>query len=67
MNVRFDEHQLAVREAVRAFCSDRMGFTLDMLPRYFLKRAWVLEHLFGSASWYATRVGESVGEEVAVS
>src|SRR5207249_9790841 len=27
-----------------------MGFTWDMLPHYFLKRAWVLEHAFGTVS-----------------
>jgi hypothetical protein len=40
-----------------------MGFTWDMLPHYFLKRAWVLEHLFGAVSWHATRVGDGVGDE----
>jgi alkylation response protein AidB-like acyl-CoA dehydrogenase len=41
-----------------------MGFTWDMLPHYFLKRAWVLEHAFGTASSHATRLGTAVGEEV---
>ena len=41
-----------------------MGFTWDMLPHYFLKRAWMLEHGFGTASSHATRLGSAVGEEV---
>ena len=30
-----------------------MGFTWDMLPNYLLKRAWVLEHAFGTADDHA--------------
>jgi alkylation response protein AidB-like acyl-CoA dehydrogenase len=30
-----------------------MGFTWEMLPHYFLKRAWVLEHTFGTADAHA--------------
>ncbi|WP_018637197.1 acyl-CoA dehydrogenase [Parafrankia elaeagni] len=41
-----------------------MGFTWDMLPHYFLKRAWVLENGFGTAAWHAARLGAAVGEEV---
>ena len=42
-----------------------MGFTWDMLPHYFLKRAWVLEHGFGTTSSHAARLGAAVGGEVA--
>jgi alkylation response protein AidB-like acyl-CoA dehydrogenase len=41
-----------------------MGFTWDMLPHYFLKRAWVLEHGFGTAPAHAARLGSAVGEEI---
>jgi alkylation response protein AidB-like acyl-CoA dehydrogenase len=42
-----------------------MGFTWDMLPHRYLKRAWVLEHTFGTGSSHAERLGAQVGEEVA--
>lgn len=42
-----------------------MGFTWDMLAHYFLKRAWVLEHGFGTGSSHAAMLGASVGAEVA--
>ncbi len=37
-----------------------MGFTWDMLPHYFLKRAWVLENAFGTASTHAARLATGV-------
>jgi alkylation response protein AidB-like acyl-CoA dehydrogenase len=37
-----------------------MGFTWEMLPNYLLKRAWVLEHGFGTADEHALRVGEAI-------
>jgi alkylation response protein AidB-like acyl-CoA dehydrogenase len=42
-----------------------MGFTWEMLPHYFLKRAWVLEHTFGTAAAHAARIGAAVGVDVA--
>ncbi|WP_045875483.1 acyl-CoA dehydrogenase family protein [Pseudofrankia sp. DC12] len=42
-----------------------MGFTWEMLPHYFLKRAWVLEHQFGTTSWHAARLAESLAAEIA--
>jgi hypothetical protein len=42
-----------------------MGFTWDMLPHYFLKRALLLDQAFGSPSWHAARLGAAVGAEVA--
>jgi alkylation response protein AidB-like acyl-CoA dehydrogenase len=41
-----------------------MGFTWAMLPNYLLKRAWVLEHAFGSADAHALELGTRIGEEV---
>jgi alkylation response protein AidB-like acyl-CoA dehydrogenase len=41
-----------------------MGFTWDMLPHYFLKRAWMLEHGFGTTPWHAVQLGTALGEEV---
>ena len=41
-----------------------MGFTWDMLPHLFLKRSWVLEHLFGTASSHAALLGSALGQEV---
>jgi alkylation response protein AidB-like acyl-CoA dehydrogenase len=42
-----------------------MGFTWDMLPHYFLKRALVLDQAFGTSSAQAARIGAAVGAEVA--
>ena len=42
-----------------------MGFTWDMLPHYFLKRALVLDQSFGTSSAQAARIGAAVGAEVA--
>jgi alkylation response protein AidB-like acyl-CoA dehydrogenase len=41
-----------------------MGFTWEMLPHYFLKRAWVLEHAFGTGDRHAQALGDALGEEV---
>jgi hypothetical protein len=38
-----------------------MGFTWEMPPHYFLKRALVLEHAFGSTDDHCELVAESVG------
>ncbi|HVX19323.1 MAG TPA: acyl-CoA dehydrogenase family protein [Acidimicrobiales bacterium] len=44
-----------------------MGFTWDMLPHYFLKRAWTLEHAFGTSSSHAESLGTALGAEVLAS
>jgi alkylation response protein AidB-like acyl-CoA dehydrogenase len=41
-----------------------MGFTWDMLPHYFLKRAWVLENGFGTAASHAQRISTALEAEV---
>jgi alkylation response protein AidB-like acyl-CoA dehydrogenase len=41
-----------------------MGFTWDMLPHYFLKRAWVLENTFGTAASHAQRISAALEAEV---
>ena len=41
-----------------------MGFTWEMLPNYLLKRAWVLENTFGTATSHATSIFDSVASEV---
>ena len=38
-----------------------MGFTWEMLPHYFLKRAWVLEQSFGTAEFHALALGDALG------
>ena len=38
-----------------------MGFTWEMPPHYFLKRAMVLEHAFGTSDDHCELVAESVG------
>ena len=38
-----------------------MGFTWDMLPHYFLRRAWVLEQSFGTAESHALALGDALG------
>jgi alkylation response protein AidB-like acyl-CoA dehydrogenase len=35
-----------------------MGFTWDMLPHLFLKRAWALEYTFGTTSVHALRLAD---------
>ena len=42
-----------------------MGFTWEMIPHYLLKRAWVLEHSFGSRSHHAETVARELANEVA--
>ncbi len=42
-----------------------MGFTWAMVPHHLLKRAWVLEHTFGTADAHALALGARVGDEVA--
>ena len=37
-----------------------MGFTWDMPPHYFLKRAWVLEHAFGGSDAHALALGSAI-------
>jgi alkylation response protein AidB-like acyl-CoA dehydrogenase len=37
-----------------------LGFTWEMLPNYLLKRAWVLEHAFGTADSHAFAIGASI-------
>ena len=39
-----------------------MGFTWDMPPNYLLKRAWVLEHSFGTSDAHALALGSSIEE-----
>jgi alkylation response protein AidB-like acyl-CoA dehydrogenase len=42
-----------------------MGFTWAMLPHLLLKRAWLLEHAFGTGDAHALMLGTRVGEEPA--
>jgi alkylation response protein AidB-like acyl-CoA dehydrogenase len=42
-----------------------IGFTWEMLPNYLLKRAWVLEHAFGSADSHAYSISRSIEESLA--
>jgi alkylation response protein AidB-like acyl-CoA dehydrogenase len=42
-----------------------MGFTWEMLPHYFLKRAWVLEESFGTADAHALALADGLTAEVA--
>jgi hypothetical protein len=37
-----------------------MGFTWEMTPHYFLKRAWVLEQTFGTGDTHAERLGAAL-------
>jgi alkylation response protein AidB-like acyl-CoA dehydrogenase len=43
-----------------------MGFTWDMLPHYFLKRSWALEHVFGTASSHGASLGAALAAELAI-
>jgi alkylation response protein AidB-like acyl-CoA dehydrogenase len=40
-----------------------MGFTWDMPPHHLLKRAWVLEHVFGTADDHALALGSALGPD----
>jgi alkylation response protein AidB-like acyl-CoA dehydrogenase len=42
-----------------------MGFTWEMLPHYYLKRAWVLEQSFGTGDEHALALSDALGAEVA--
>jgi alkylation response protein AidB-like acyl-CoA dehydrogenase len=42
-----------------------VGFTWEMLPNYLLKRAWVLEHLFGDADSHALSISDSIEDALA--
>jgi alkylation response protein AidB-like acyl-CoA dehydrogenase len=37
-----------------------MGFTWEMLPHYFLKRAWLLEQSFGPSAMHALAISDEV-------
>jgi alkylation response protein AidB-like acyl-CoA dehydrogenase len=41
-----------------------MGFTWEMIPHYLLKRAWVLEHAFGSRTVHADTIATELASEV---
>jgi alkylation response protein AidB-like acyl-CoA dehydrogenase len=38
-----------------------MGYTWATLPHYLLKRAWILEHVFGTADAHALTIGAGIG------
>jgi hypothetical protein len=40
-----------------------MGFTWEMVPHYLLKRAWVLEHAFGTTRDHALGISASLASE----
>jgi alkylation response protein AidB-like acyl-CoA dehydrogenase len=40
-----------------------MGFTWEMPCHYYLKRAWVLEHAFGTADEHADRIADGLGPD----
>ena len=42
-----------------------MGFTWEMVPHYYLKRAWVLEQSFGTGDEHALALSDALGTEVA--
>jgi alkylation response protein AidB-like acyl-CoA dehydrogenase len=41
-----------------------MGFTWEMLPHYFLKRAWVLEESFGAGDSHALTLSAALESAV---
>ncbi len=43
-----------------------MGFTWEMLPHYFLKRAWVLEQSFGTSDAHAAALGETLAADAQI-
>jgi alkylation response protein AidB-like acyl-CoA dehydrogenase len=40
-----------------------MGFTWEMLPHYFLKRAWFLEAAFGTSAAHALALGDALAAD----
>ena len=38
-----------------------MGFTWEMMPHYLLKRAWVLEHSFGTPTHHTEAIAAVLG------
>jgi alkylation response protein AidB-like acyl-CoA dehydrogenase len=40
-----------------------MGFTWEMRPHYFLKRAWVLEQTFGTGDAHALALSDALGSD----
>jgi alkylation response protein AidB-like acyl-CoA dehydrogenase len=38
-----------------------MGFTWEMMPHYLLKRAWVLEHSFGTTDRHTESIAAALG------
>ena len=40
-----------------------MGFTWEMPPHYFLKRAWVLEQRFGTGDAHALALSETLARD----
>jgi len=40
-----------------------MGFTWEMRPHYFLKRAWVLEQTFGTGDTHALALADALGSD----
>lgn len=43
-----------------------MGFTWEMLPHYYLKRAWVLEQSFGTADQHAAALGDVLASDALI-
>jgi alkylation response protein AidB-like acyl-CoA dehydrogenase len=41
-----------------------MGFTWEMLPHYYLKRAWVLENTFGTVQDHSLRLSAAIEAEL---
>jgi alkylation response protein AidB-like acyl-CoA dehydrogenase len=41
-----------------------MGFTWDMLPHYFLKRAWVWENAFGTGTHHSQQIAAALEADV---
>lgn len=42
-----------------------MGFTWEMIPHYLLKRAWVLEHTFGTRRQHEDQLAHALEQEMA--
>jgi alkylation response protein AidB-like acyl-CoA dehydrogenase len=42
-----------------------MGFTWEMTPHFLLKRAWVLDHAFGTPTQHALAIAQGLAKEVA--
>jgi hypothetical protein len=43
-----------------------MGFTWEVVAHYYLKRAWVLENVFGTQDEHAERIADILANQAGI-